>query len=108
MPRDVRAVGGILLSTPEMFPSRQKLATFVGQVERAGAAVLRVGAALEQAALLQRIDEGDHPAGRDLQALADRLLGCSWSQAATTSPAPTVLFEASSIRMKLPVLRFSA
>ncbi len=44
-------------------------------MQRARAAVGGVVAAFEQAARLERVDERDHAAGRDLQALADRLLG---------------------------------
>jgi hypothetical protein len=52
----------------------QQIASVLGEVKRASPPVLRVVAAFEQAAVLQRVDEGDHATGGYLKALAKRLL----------------------------------
>src|SRR5690349_14712026 len=47
---------------------------FRGQVEGADAPVLRVRPPLDQAALLEFVDQGDHAAGGNFDRRADRLL----------------------------------
>jgi hypothetical protein len=49
--------------------------SFTGEVQGAYSAVGRNGPPLEQAALLEPVDEGDHAARRDLERLRQRLLG---------------------------------
>jgi len=46
-----------------------------GEVQGPHATIPGVGPSPEQAALLQGVDQRDHPARRDLQRLAERLLG---------------------------------
>src|SRR4051794_10886521 len=48
-----------------------------GEVEGADPAVVGVRAALDEAALLEFVDQGDHPTGGDFDRRADRLLGLS-------------------------------
>jgi hypothetical protein len=54
--------------------SLEEIAARVGQVQGAGASVGGVLAAFEQAAGFELVDEGHHPARRDLEPLADGLL----------------------------------
>ena len=56
----------------------EQLATLGGEKESARAAVVGVLAALEKAALLERVYERDHSTRRDIDALTDRLLGISF------------------------------
>lgn len=53
----------------------EELAPGGGEMEEANPAIARIGATLEQASLGEGIDDGHHPARRDVERLGERLLG---------------------------------
>src|SRR5262249_10716824 len=59
----------------------EQIAPVRREVELARATIVRVLSAFEQAALLEGVEEGDHPARGDLEPLADRLLGLTLGEA---------------------------
>src|SRR5579862_592504 len=50
-----------------------------GQVEVANAAIACVGSAFEKVAVLELVDDCDHPAGGDMQPFGERVLGLAFA-----------------------------
>lgn len=62
----------------ELGRSHKQAPTGGREVQRVRATIVRAGTALEQSARLELVDQRDHPARRDTQPLADRLLGAAF------------------------------
>ena len=76
------AVGGLEAATELLLVLNGDLHDFaeqppalLGEVQGPHATIAGAGPSPEQAALLEGVDQGHHPAGRDLQCVAQRLLG---------------------------------
>jgi hypothetical protein len=67
-----------LVGLSDLATAGERLPPFRGEVEGTDAPIGGMRTALDQAALLEFVDEGDHAAGWHLDRLADRLLGATF------------------------------